>query len=170
MDFFLIAAVDKNYGIGKNNDLPWKLPSDLAYFSEKTKGNGRNAVIMGRRTWESFNGRALKNRMNIVISRSEVRVPVGVFVAENIDEGLTIAHQHKCEETFVIGGGKIYEEALKHPGCAGIYLTEIDGEFDCDTFFPKFDKTIFKKVEESDLREENGLSFKFVKYLRLQNI
>ena len=70
MYFKLIVAVCKNYGIGKNNTLPWNIKEDLKHFSKITKGNGNNAIVMGRNTWNSFNGRHLKNRDNLILSTS----------------------------------------------------------------------------------------------------
>lgn len=169
MKFALIAAVDKKLGIGKNNTLPWRLPADLSYFSHLTTSNGNNAVIMGRKTWESLpaSHRPLKNRLNIVISsNNEYKVPSGVIVASSLDEGLKRAGEERVEAVFVIGGGSVFKESLTHSECEVIYLTEINAVFNCDTFFPEFDKNTFKKVEESPLHEENGIRFRFVKYAR----
>lgn len=167
MTFSLIAAVDKNYGIGKRGRLPWHLPADLRYYNEKTRGNGKNAVIMGRLTWESIpeKYRPLQDRINIVITRNEAYpLPLGVEKALSLNESLKATQKHNPEEIFVIGGSQIFYDAIKHPDCAAIYLTEIDAVFDCDTFFPKFDKAVFKKVSESEVYEENGVKFRFVVY------
>ena len=169
MNFSLIAAVDKNYGIGENNTLPWNLPTDLKYYNDTTRGNGKNAVIMGRKTWESIPKKfqPLPKRVNIVITKnSNYALPEGVEKAATLEESLVIVERHRPEAVFVIGGAQIFAEAIKHPDCQKIYLTEIDAEFDCDTFFPKFDKNIFKKISESEVHEENGVKFRFVLYRR----
>lgn len=167
MSFSLIAAVDKKMGIGKTGCLPWHLPTDLAYFNKITTGEEKNIVIMGRRTWESIPPahKPLKNRINIVITRSETyQLPLAVFRAASLEEALKSASRHNPKEIFIIGGAQIFAEAVSHPDCAKIYLTEIDGAFDCDTFFPEFDKNIFKKTSASEIHEENGAKFQFVIY------
>lgn len=171
--FSLIAAVDANYGIGKDGRLPWHLPSDLAYFHRITEGAGRNVVIMGRTTWESIpeKFRPLKNRLNTVLTRNaDYQLAPGVLRGADLDEALEkVAHASekndgKNIEIFIIGGAQIFAEAVKHRACQRIYLTEIHGKFDCDTFFPKFDKNIFKKISHSELQEENGVQFEFAVY------
>lgn len=169
MKFSVIAAVDKNYGIGNHGKIPWGLPSDMKYFNRITNGNGKNAVVMGRVTWESLpeHHRPLKNRLNIIISRtkttslSEAELS-GAKLANSFDAALQIA---KGDEIFVIGGAQIYAEAITHPDCEKIYLTEIDAEFECDAFFPKFDKEKFREISREP-HSENGLSFAFVVYER----
>lgn len=166
MKFSLIAAVDSKLGIGKNGHLPWRLPSDLTYYHDKTVGNGNNAVIMGRLTWESLpqKFRPLPKRKNIVITRNpEYALPQGVLKAENLEQALALAEGSKPEEIFVIGGSQIFGDAILHPDCAALYLTEIEGNFACDTFFPKI-PAYFKKTLKSEVHEENGIRFKFCVY------
>lgn len=167
MPFSLIAAVDKNYGIGKNDTLPWRLPTDLQYYHNTTRGNGKNVVIMGRVTWESIpeKYRPLSRRINIVITRNaSYALPPAVEKAASLAEALLVAQKHNPEEIFVIGGAQIFAEAILHPQCKKIYLTEIDAVFDCDTFFPHFNKKIFQEVSESSVHEENRVTFCFVVY------
>lgn len=154
-------------GIGKSGRLPWQLPIDLAYFNKVTTGQGKNVVIMGRRTWESIPPahQPLKNRINIVITRNAgYTLPVSVEHASSLEQGLKRASEHHSEEIFVIGGAQIFAEAISRPDCEKMYLTEIDGTFDCDTFFPEFDEETFKKVSASEPHEENGIKFTFVVY------
>lgn len=170
MKFSIIAAACKNMGIGKNGVMPWNLPSDLAHFNKTTRGAGQNAVIMGRVTWESLpeQHKPLKGRINIVITRNaDYSLPEGVFKAESVEGALKIAGKCVVEEAFVIGGAQIYNEAIQNPNCATIYLTEIDGQFECDAFFPKIDLSKFKKTFASEEKTENGLKFKFAKYSRI---
>lgn len=167
MTFSIIAAVDSNMGIGKNGRLPWHLPADLAYFNKTTVGNGKNAVIMGRLTWESLPliHRPLEKRINIIITRNHTyALPEGVFRTESLEEALRIASRCVPKEIFVIGGSQIFYNAIQHPNCAKIYLTEIDGDFNCDAFFPKIDPRKFKKNYISVLHEENGIFYKFAVY------
>lgn len=179
MNFSLVAAVDKNFGLGKNNTLVWRLPSDLKHFSEITttvkNPASMNAVIMGRKTWESLpeKHRPLKNRLNVVLSRENLKLPEGVILASSLDDALEkIGHfapgagggKPSIENIFVIGGGKVYQEAINHPACERIYLTQIDSTFDCDTFFPKIDENRFRITDQSEPMTENKLEFRFLVY------
>lgn len=167
MKFSIIAAVDEKMGIGKNGRLPWHLSSDLKFFHDTTIGNGKNAVIMGRLTWESIpeNRRPLKERMNIVITRNvKYDIPAKVQIAESLEKALAIASQYKTEAVFVIGGAQIFYGAIQNPACEKIYLTELQGDFQCDVFFPKIDPARFKKINESKKHEEGGIKFRFVQY------
>lgn len=169
MKFSLIAAVDSKMGIGLHGKIPWNIPSDLAHFNKITRGNGKNAVIMGRITWESLPAqhKPLKNRLNIVITRNaEYSLPKGALLAESLEKALALAKENRAQETFVIGGAQIYYDAIQNPACEKIYLTEIQGNFHCDAFFPKTDPSKFAKTSESETREENGIKFRFAEYER----
>lgn len=166
MNFSLIAAADLNNGIGKNGKIPWKISADMEFFRKTTVGNGKNAVIMGRTTWESLpeKHRPLKNRLNIILTTKKTYAVSGAQIADSLEKALKIAEQNNCEETFVIGGAKVYAEAIEHKNCSTIWLTRVSKTFDCDTLFPKIDKNRFKKTWESEIQEENGLQFIFEKY------
>ena len=167
MNFALIAAMDEARGIGKGGTLPWRLPKDLAYFNKVTMGTGKNAVIMGRATWDSLPAahRPLPGRVNIVVSRNaELVLPAAVRRASSLEEALTIAKNAHAEKAFVIGGAKVFAEAISHPECSELYITEVHGTFACDTFFPKIDPSRFKKTASSEMHEQNGIKFSFVKY------
>lgn len=157
MNFSIISALDKNRGIGKNNGLPWHLAADLKHFSETTKGG---TVIMGRKTWDSLpeKYRPLPGRQNIVISRSEVALPAGTLLAHSLDEALNLSDPTR--KAFVIGGATLYAEAIQHPACNELILTQIEGSFDCDAFFPEIPERFHP--EESSAAEENGIKFQFV--------
>lgn len=160
MSFALIAAADQENGIGKENAMPWNIPSDLKYFSKVTNGA---TVIMGRKTYESLPAahRPLPNRTNIILTRnSDYNLPNGVQMAESLDEALEIAK----DPIFVIGGANVYAQAINHPDCNRIYLTHIQGTYNCDAFFPKFDLNIWKPVFKSENFSENGHQFQFVVY------
>lgn len=188
MKFALIAACDDKRGIGVSNKLPWKLKGDLAYFSEvtTTAATGvQNAVLMGRKTWESLPAkhRPLHDRLNIVLSREAFDLPAGVLHATSFEDAF--AQIEKLDErtdrdelnnesdvdnrsvgkVFVIGGASIYAQAILMPECEEIYLTRVLGEFQCDTFFPEIPME-FDVVSESDVMEENGLKYRFVVYRR----
>src|SRR5574344_1979307 len=104
----LIVAHAKNFVIGKSGDMPWHLPADLAHFKTITVGH---PVIMGRKTFESI-GRALPNRLNIVISSNEqLHLPQNVILCSNLEQALSKVS--KSDEVFVLGGGSVYREAIK---------------------------------------------------------
>lgn len=170
MNFSIIAAADEKNGIGIKGKLPWRLFKDLAYFQDITTGSGKNAVIMGRTTWESLpkSSQPLKNRLNIVLTRkADMQLPKGVLKAGSIDGALVLAKENNAEQIFVIGGAQVYEQAIENPACARIYLTQVFGDFKCDAFFPKFDPAKFQKTAESELHEEADVKFVFAKYRRI---
>lgn len=173
MEFSVIAAVDKNLGIGHGGKIPWSLKGDRAHFKEVTtrpSAPGKpNAVIMGRATWDSLPERfkPLPGRLNVVLSRSPdlLVLPPGVERAHGLSEALQALARAEVGEVFVIGGGMVYAEAVAHPACRTIYLTEIDATFACDTFFPPLPPE-FRKVAESDAATEGEVRYRFVTYQR----
>jgi len=137
MKISIIAAISENNIIGDNGDMPWgRLPVDLEYFKKTTSGN---PVIMGRKTYESV-GKPLHHRTNIVITRDKEKKIEGVSMANSLEEAIEIAELETPEEIFIIGGGKIYEEALNKNLDKKIYITEIKKEFEGDTRFPEIQK------------------------------
>ena len=161
----MIAAMSQNHVIGKNNDLPWKLPDDMKFFMEKTRGHH---TIMGRKNYDSIppKFKPLPNRINIVVTRQKNFKAPGCLVVGSVDEGLTIAKVNKETEVFIIGGAEIYKLGLPHS--TRLYLTEIDAQIDGDTFFPQFDKEHW--IEVSRIHHDNDgrhdYSFDFVIYER----
>jgi len=124
----LIVARARNGVIGRQGAMPWHLPEDLAHFKRTTLGH---CIIMGRRTWDSI-GRALPGRRSIVVTRNRQWQAPGADAASSLPDALALCG---AAEAYVIGGGELYAEALRHP-VAGIHLTEIDADFDGDAFFP----------------------------------
>ncbi|MDP2586886.1 MAG: dihydrofolate reductase [Candidatus Komeilibacteria bacterium] len=166
MNFSIIAAADEKLGIGINNRLPWDLKADLKHFSAITIGNKNNAVIMGLNTWKSLpeKFRPLRNRLNIVLSKEKYDdLPEGVYNFQSLDEALELLDEIKVDEAFVIGGGMLYAFSITHPSCHKIYLTEVEGVFDCDAFFPPIPE-VFKKTTTGELNEENNIKFRFCVY------
>ncbi len=125
----LIAARARNGVIGRNNQMPWKIPGEQAYFKRMTMGH---PIVMGRKTWESI-GRPLPGRRNIVITRDRAYSAIGADVVGSLDDALSLAGD--ADEIFVIGGGQLYAEAM--PRASRLMLTEIDADFDGDTFMPR---------------------------------
>lgn len=166
MNFSIIAAADEHQGIGLNNRLPWDLKADLKHFSTITIGNKNNAVIMGLNTWLSLpeKYRPLRDRLNIVLSKEKYdELPAGVLNFLSLDEALEFFEQKKVERIFIIGGAMLYAMSISHPACEKIYLTEVEGKFDCDTFFPAIPAD-FKKTVTGELNEENNIKFRFCVY------
>ncbi|MEO8473641.1 MAG: dihydrofolate reductase [Chryseolinea sp.] len=161
----LIAACSENRVIGKNNDLPWKLPDDMKYFMRTTKGHH---AIMGRKNYDSLpeKFKPLPNRTNIVVTRQKAFKAPGCIVCNSLEKALDICRNNGEIEAFVIGGAEIYDAAL--PTANRLYLTEIHAKIDGDTYFPEFDKKDWKEnSRESHLKDDNHLySFDFVVYNR----
>jgi len=165
---YLIAALDEKRGIGKNGMLPWRLPADLAFFQRTTEHTEdpikENMVIMGRTTWESIpeKHRPLPGRHNVVLSRREGCKVEGATVHRSLQEALHSVDE-KIGTVFVIGGGQLFAEAIERPDITGLYLTEVEGDFGCDTFFPEIPAR-FQKTESFGAEEENGTQFTFWRY------
>lgn len=150
MNFNIIAAIDEKNGIGKSNKIPWYFPEDLKYFSNITKGNGNNAVIMGRNTYESIGNYPLPGRVNIVIS-SQYKPSHGysLYWVTSPEEANNLCKELTFNEVWVIGGASIYEYYLNHTQIINkIYITSICKCFNCDTFFPS---SYLKKYETSHI-------------------
>ncbi|MBI4702959.1 MAG: dihydrofolate reductase [Deltaproteobacteria bacterium] len=177
MPFDVVAAVDEDLGIGRQGQLPWKLAADTAHFKRlttETAAAGRtNAVIMGRKTWESIPARfrPLRGRINAVATRqSGLRLPEGVLCAVGLEHALALCAAPplggRIETAFVIGGAELYAQAISLPECRRLYLTRVAGRFDCDAFFPEFEER-FRLVARSEPREERGLRYVFETHERI---
>lgn len=152
----LIVARSRNGAIGKDGGLPWRLPADLAHFKRTTLGH---PVIMGRRTWESI-GRALPGRRNLVVSRRPGFVAEGAEVVPSLTEAWRAVAG--ADEAFIIGGAQLYAEAL--PDADRIYLTEVIGEAEGDTFFPALPTQDWREtvLGEQPADERNAFALRFV--------
>lgn len=138
MKVSIIAAIGHNREIGANNELLWHLPNDMQFFKETTE---HHHVIMGRMNYESIPARyrPLPRRTNIVITRNTEYEAPECYITESLIEAIEIARNNEEEEAFVIGGGQIYEWALRENLVGRMYLTHVEGEFpEADTFFPGF--------------------------------
>ena len=161
-----IAAVDKNWAIGKDGGLLAGIPEDMKFFRETTSGH---IVVMGRKTLESFPGKKpLKNRVNIVITRDKSYTPAGEAVTvHNMDELADILSGYDTDDVFVIGGDSIYRLLL--PLCNTAYITKIDKEYEADAYFPDLDKEAGWKAQPlSEEKEHEGLRYRFFVYRREQ--
>ena len=156
----LIAAMDKNNLIGNNNDLPWHLPADLAFFKRTTLGK---PIIMGRKTFESI-GRALPGRRNIVVTRAAQFSAEGCDVVGSIDTALDLCRDEA--EAMLIGGASLYRQSIDRANC--MYITRIDHEFSGDTWFPRFDESEWKVEDRQDFAADsrNNYPYSFIKFVR----
>lgn len=164
---YLIVAVDKNFGIGKNGKLPWHLKKEMAFFRKITRETidpeKRNLVIMGRTTWESIpeKFRPLPGRKNVVLTKQEQYAAQGAAVCHTLDHALALADDG-IEKVLIIGGAQLFKEALKSEHLTGIYLTKIDKAYDCDTFFENFQGETSPEVLGED--SEDGVNFQYLYY------
>jgi len=158
----MIVAHADNRIIGKDNDMPWHLPADLAYFKKTTLGK---PVIMGRKTYESI-GRPLPGRKNIVISRNATYCVEGVEVVSSVDEALALVKG--VEEVMVIGGGAIYAHCM--PFADKLYITHINADIKGDTQFPAYNLVSdWEKIHESQYLsdDKNPYDLNFCVYDRV---
>jgi dihydrofolate reductase len=169
--FDVVVAADLDWGIGRENGLPWpKLRADLRHFKKTTSTASpgkRNAIVMGRKTWESkeVGCAPLPNRLNVVVSHAPLEVPPGVVVAHSIDEALAV---HEVESIFIVGGAGLIVGAIERPELRYVYLTRVESRFDCDTKMPDLDARGFTKDEwEGALKaEEHEVKFRIERLKR----
>ncbi|EEF49441.1 bifunctional dihydrofolate reductase-thymidylate synthase 1 [Ricinus communis] len=178
----VVVAATRDMGIGKDGKLPWRLPSDLKFFKDvtltTTDSGKKNAVIMGRKTWESIplEHRPLPGRLNVVLTRSgsfDIATAENVVMCGSFASALELlAASPYClsiEKVYVIGGGQILREALNAPGCDAVHITEIETSFDCDTFIPAIDSSIFHPWYLSFPMVENNIRYSFATYVRVRS-
>ena len=172
MSFDVVVAADLDWGIGKDQSLPWpKLRGDLRHFKRITSTTStpgrRNAIVMGRKTWQSKEvaERALPDRLNVVVSRSELAVPPGVIAARSLDEALAV---RDVETVFVVGGAVLLIEAIERRDLRYVYLTRIEERYDCEIKMPDLDARGFVKVAwEGELaNEEHGVRYRIERLRR----
>lgn len=159
-----IAAVDKNNVIGKDGDIPWRLPADLVYFKRRTLNHH---IIMGRRTFESI-GHPLPKRTNIIVTRNPFFIASNCLIASSVEEALSIAHENGETEAFIIGGGEIYRQSM--PFWGRVYLTRVETAVeDGEVFFPELPekewRLAFAESHEPD--EKNAFHYVFEMYERI---
>lgn len=156
----ILVAVSANGVIGRDNDLPWRIPADLKRFKELTLGH---TLLMGRKTFESI-GRPLPGRRTVVISRRRDFIPAGVELARSPEEAMQRASSNT--EVFVVGGAAIYAHFL--PLADRLYLTRIHADLAGDVHFPDFDETEWKQVSREDHEPDgvNSMPYSFMVYER----
>lgn len=179
----LIAAADRNMGIGQKNVLPWQLSSEFKYFLKITKPpkGQRNVIIVGQRTWETMGEvatRPFPGALNIVISRSMTTIPPNIsdtVVCSSLDNAINLIKdlQHQPYRVWVLGGAQIYKLCLLSPYFHRLYLTRINRVYPCDAFFPEeFKEEEYVRVQDPDVPqgmqsdENDGTQFEICVYER----
>lgn len=155
----IVVALSANRVIGRDGQLPWRLPADLRRFRELTTGH---AVVMGRRTFESLppRFRPLPERRNLVLSSDPAYRAAGAEVYPTLEAALEACG----EDCFVIGGGVTYAQAL--PRARRVYATHVDGEIDGDAYFPELAAAQWRRVEQGETLRENDQAYSFAVYER----
>ncbi|WP_430439418.1 dihydrofolate reductase [Shinella sp.] len=162
----LVVAAARNGVIGRDGDLPWRLPSDLKRFKQLTLGK---PVVMGRKTWESI-GKPLPGRPNIVITRDVSFSAPGAAVVSSLDAGLSAARREAeglgVEEICVIGGGQIYAQAFDRADI--LHVTHVQADVEGDARFPDIDPAVFEKVVDEPIPqgEKDSHAMRFVTWRR----
>lgn len=152
-----IVAVTEDYAIGKDNDLLFHLPTDLAYFKEKTLGK---VVIMGERTYHSLPRKPLPKRTNVVLSDNPNFIEEGIIIVRNIQELFEIVKKYNKEDVFVCGGASVYNLLMDY--CEKAYITKVQIVVPADTYINNIEKKgTWKETYSSEELEENGLRFTF---------
>lgn len=154
----LIAALDRQRGIGKDNQLPWRLPADLKRFRELTTGHH---LIVGRKTYESI-GKPLPNRTLIIVTRQPGFQAEGCLIVNSVETALALAEARGESEVFVIGGAEIYAQTLSLAD--RLYLTFVDAKVTADAFFPAYEAAYWVEQETiphaADEKNPFALTFK----------
>jgi dihydrofolate reductase/thymidylate synthase len=172
VSFDVVVAADLEWGIGKDQSLPWpKLRGDLRHFKRITSTTSapgrRNAIVMGRKTWQSKEvaERALPDRLNVVVSRSPFAVPPGVVAVRSLDEALRV---EDVETVFVVGGAALLVAAIEHRDLRYVYLTRIEERYGCEIKMPDLDARGFVKVawEGELVNEEHGVRYRIERLRR----
>ena len=163
MKIMMIVAMDEQDNIGDNDELPWRLSKDMARFRELTISDGFNAVIMGRKTWDSLpeNYRPLPNRLNIVMSRNTSWKEEGAESALYPGRAIEIAYANGCEECWIIGGSQIYELFIDRVD--EIHITEVNANNSGEIKFPEWQRDGWRQdiIEKILKNEENDYDTKY---------
>ena len=157
----LIANVDENWAIGKNNQLLVRIPADMKFFRETTTGK---VVVMGRKTLESFpNGQPLKNRTNIVLTHDKSYRVKDAIIVYSMDELREELKKYDSEDIFIIGGESIYRQLVDE--CDVAHITKVDYAYDADAYFPNLDeKPEWQITQDSEEQTYFDLIYHFYKY------
>lgn len=165
MRISLIVAISRNGVIGRDGDLPWRLPADLARFKRLTMGH---PVLMGRKTYESI-GRPLPGRTNIVLSRKPDFEAAGCLSCTDLESGLRAAEEEGTGECFVMGGAGVYEATL--PRASRIFLTRVQADIEGDVSLSSLREAEWRETsrEEHPADERHAHSFTWIDLVRRED-
>lgn len=160
----IIVAHDDKLGIGKNNQLLFRISEDLKRFKKLTMDH---PIIMGRKTHQSI-GRPLPGRINIIITRDKDYQAPGCEIVHSLQAAIDLAKQKDDQEIFIIGGGQIYQQALDQNLVDKLYLTHVKGDYQAEVFFPPYSqfKKIISKKTSSKTSSEGQYSYTFLELAR----
>ncbi|KAH8358680.1 hypothetical protein KR093_001703 [Drosophila rubida] len=177
LKYNLIVAVCDSFGIGLKGGMPWHIKSELKYFSRTTKHVSdpckRNVAIMGRKTYFGIpeSKRPLPDRLNIVLSTTLTPddLPSDVILCRDLESAMQEIEdgdiRDNIENVWIVGGSGVYAEAIKSPRCHRLYLTQIQGDFECDTFFPEIPQSFREVPPDAEtprgVQEENGIKYEY---------
>ena len=173
-NFSIVVAMDEKMGIGKKGQMPWHLPVDLKHFKDITTKVSApqkiNAVIMGRKTWESLptSFRPLPGRLNFVLTHNQnYSLPAEVIRSQSLDEAFRLCAAKdwadKIEQIFVIGGAETFKEAIGDSRCQNLFVTHILAAYSCDTFFPSIPEG-FRETNRSPQFSAGAVQYYFSQY------
>ena len=158
----IVAFEMGSQGIGFENKIPWYFPQDLKNFSKVTKGNANNAIIMGRKTWDSLPKKPLPKRQNIILSRSTTDITLhdNELYFNDIMTAIKHCEKQEFDETWIIGGSEIYKQAMNSLPIDELHITEIYKEYECDTFFPDIPPSFECVEERTEINDDITLKYK----------
>jgi dihydrofolate reductase len=169
MKVSLIVAMDRNRGIGRDNDLMWHLPNDMRFFKETTENQ---IVVMGRKNYDSIpeKYRPLPKRENVILTRNMAFQAKDCQVFNSLSNAISNFAECNERKVFIIGGGEIYKLALDKGVVDEMFITHIDGDYDADTFFPDFDEGLWNKelIMTQAVDEKHKHSFEVFRYTLLK--
>lgn len=149
----IVVALDDNNGIGRDNTIPWHIKNDLKFFrfitSSKTDANKQNAVIIGRKTYETF-PKPLPNRLNIVVSSNSTLPNTNypnVVLVNSFSDAIHRANESDIENIFIAGGVRIYEEAIETNSVQRMFITRVKGDFHCTSNWSSFNTKNFHRIQ-----------------------
>lgn len=169
MNYNVIVGMCKNRGIGINNTLPWNIKEDLRLFSKLTKGDGNNAIIMGKNTWESLPKQPLPGRDNLILSTTldiNKNTPKNNCIKSfnNVEEILLFCRKQNYQTIWIIGGEKIYTDFLRLDIISNIFVSYINKEYSCDKFFPELDEDKWSIIERKSIENTQNIDLYQVIY------
>jgi dihydrofolate reductase len=157
----LISAIDRKNGIAKHGNMPWNIPEDEAYFTNQTKKFGGNVLSGGATFRLSYKSHPLKDRHNFILTR-EIKLPSIVTIVNDLTKFLGNLNEM---DLWVAGGATVYDQLISQGMADELYLTQIDADFGCDKFFPKFENN-YSLSQITDRKEQNGFYFSYAVYTK----